>query len=305
MQGADVAAIAEATGAGRPREDHALKGVALVALAVLFFAFADVLTKHLTMLYAVPLVVALRNLVNLGLLAAVLGPKHGPGLWRTERTGLVMLRGLCLAVGSLTMGLALRTMPVGETIAIVYLSPFVVMMVAVPLLGEKVSAAGWIGAAFGFVGVLIIVRPGGGLDPMGVTYSLINAGAAAAYTLLTKVLARTETMVAMLFHTALVGLVIFGVMALWTPGGPLPTASDMGLVVALGVLATAGHFLFTAAYREAPASLLAPVNYLHLVWGGILGWLVFGHLPDGLSMVGMAMVALAGMAVALRAHLAR
>ena len=71
------------------------------------------------------------------------------------------------------------------------------------------------------------------------------------------------------------------------------------------MLATAGHFLFTAAYREAPASLLAPVNYLHLVWAGILGWLVFGHMPDGMTLFGMALVAGAGVAVALRAQFAR
>lgn len=280
---------------------HALKGVLLVVAAVFMFALADVATKYLTMLYAVPLVVALRYLVNLGLLVAVLGPKHGRGLWRTRRTGLVVLRGLCLAVGSLTMGLALRTMPVGETIAIVYLSPFAVMLLAGPLLGEKVSLFGWIGASIGFLGVLLIVRPGGGLDPLGVTYSLINAAAATMYHLLTRILSRTESTAAMLVITALVGVVVFGVLLLWTPLGPLPGTGDLGLVLLLGVLATLGHFLFTAAYREAPASLLAPVNYLHLVWGGVLGWIFFGHLPDGWSAAGMLLVAAAGMAIALRA----
>lgn len=286
-------------------DGHALKGVLLVVAAVFMFALADVATKHLTMLYAVPLVVALRYLVNLVLLVAVLGPKHGRGLWRTQRTALVVLRGLCLAVGSLTMGLALRTMPVGETIAIVYLSPFAVMLLAGPLLGEKVSLFGWIGAGFGFLGVLLIVRPGGGLDPMGVTYSLINAAAATMYHLLTRILSRTESTAAMLVNTALVGTVVFCAMLLWTPIGPLPGAGDLGLVLLLGVLATMGHFLFTAAYREAPASLLAPVNYLHLVWGGVLGWLFFSHVPDTLGLTGIALVALSGIGLALWAHVSR
>ena len=76
---------------------------------------------------------------------------------------LVFLRGLCLALASLTMGLALRLMPVGETVAIVYLSPFAVMLLAIPLLGERVGPLGWTCAAVGFLGVLLIVRPGGGL----------------------------------------------------------------------------------------------------------------------------------------------
>ena len=201
------------------------------------------------------------------------------------------------------MGWALQLMPVGETVAIIYLSPFAVMLLASPLLGEKVSTVGWAGAAFGFVGVLLIARPGGNLDPTGVFFALLNAGLATAYHLLTRLLSRRETMASMLFHTAWVGALIFCALAIPELGGFAPSAVDVGLMIILGGLATAGHFLFTAAYREAPASLLAPVNYLHLVWAGGLGWLVFGHLPDGWALAGMALVAGAGAAVALNSHL--
>lgn len=109
----------------------------------------------------------------------------------------------------------------------------------------------------------------------------------------------------MLFHTAWVGCVVFGAMLLWSWDGVVPTPTDRALLGGLGVLSTLGHFLFTAAYRLGPASLLAPVNYMHLVWAGGLGWLVFGHLPDGPSLVGMALIAGAGAAVALRSHRAR
>ena len=136
-------------------------------------------------------------------------------------------------------------------------------------------------------------------------FALINAGLSAGYHLLSRVLARTETTIAMLFHTALVGTVIFGVMLLWTGLGPMPSGFDWLLLLALGALATLGHFLFTAAYREAPASLLAPVNYMHLVWAGILGWLVFNHVPDALTLTGMALVAMAGVGVAVRAQFAK
>lgn len=282
-----------------------VKGVVLVTLAVMLFALADVLTKHLSMLYAVPLVVALRYLVNLAMLAAFLGPRHGRALWTTRRTGLVVLRGSCLAVASLTMGIALRYMPVGETVAIIYIAPILVMIIAATGLGEKVSLAGWIGAVLGFLGVLLIMRPGAGLDPVGVAFALINAVFAAGYHLLTRFLAKTETTIALLFTTALVGTVVFGALLLWTGLGPLPVGWDLVFLLALGTLATVGHFLFTAAYREAPASLLAPVNYMHLVWAGILGWLVFNHAPDVISIAGMALVAVAGIAVALRAGFSR
>lgn len=288
-----------------PHSGTPIKGVALVTLAVMLFAVADVITKHLTMLYAVPLVVFLRYLVNLGLLVVALAPQHGRALWKTQRSGLVLLRSGCLAAASLTMGIALRYMPVGETVAIIYIAPILVMIAASLLLGEKVSLAGWLGAALGFAGVLMIMRPGAGLDPVGVGFALFNAVVGAAYHLLSRVLARTETTVAMLCNTALVGTVVFGAMLLWTGLGTLPVGIDLLYLLILGALATVGHFLFTAAYREAPASLLAPVNYMHLVWAGILGWFVFNHAPDLISMSGMALVAVAGVAVALRTHFAK
>ena len=286
-------------------EPRILRGVMLVMAAVLAFAFADVLTKHLTTAYAVALVVAGRYIINLGLLGALYAPRHGAAIWQTQRTGLVILRGSCLTLASLTMGLALRTMPLGETITIIYLSPFAVMLLAGPVLGEKVSVAGWIGALIAFAGVVLILRPGGHLDPVGVALSLVNAGLATGYSLLTRVLARTETMMAMLLYTALVGVVVFVGLLPFTGIGTLPGLVDSGLIVLLGGLATLGHFLFTAAYREAPASVLAPVNYFHLVWGAILGWLVFDHLPDRISLFGMGLVVLAGMAVAVQARWAR
>ncbi|MBC7738122.1 MAG: DMT family transporter [Candidatus Saccharibacteria bacterium] len=280
----------------------AIKGVGLVVAATLLFAAADVLGKVLIASYSVPLIMAMRYVVNVGLLGLALGPLQGTALWQTHRLFWVVVRGLCLAAASLTMGLALRVMPVGETVAIVYLAPILVMLLAGLVLGETVPLAGWIGAAVGFAGVLVIVRPGAGLDPWGVTLCLINAGLGTAYHLLTKVLGRTETMAAMLFYTALSGAVVF-----WTMVGVggvqvWPGWRDLALMGLLGALATVGHFLFTAAYREAPASLLAPVNYLHLVWAATLGAVVFGHVPDGITLAGMAMVAGAGVAVALRAQ---
>jgi drug/metabolite transporter (DMT)-like permease len=284
-----------------------LKGILLVVLATLVFAMADVLTKHLASLYAIALVVAGRYLVNLGLLAAFLGPAQGKRLWRTNRTVLVVGRGLALAAASLTMGLALRLMPVGETVAIIYIAPFLVLALSQPLLGEKAARADWIGAAFGFAGVLMIVRPGSGLDPLGVALALVNAGCATAYHLLTRILTRTETNSALMFHTALTGAVVFCALLAWSGSsgsgiGTLPGPIDIALIAALGLLATLGHYLFTAAYREAPATQLAPINYLHLVWAGLFGWLFFAHVPDLVTLAGMALVAGAGAAVALRAR---
>ncbi len=279
-----------------------MKGVVLVMGAALLFAMADVTTKHLAQTFNVALIVALRYAVNLALLLVFLAPRHGRALFRTERAWLVILRGVFLAFASLTMGMALTLMPVAETVAIIYIAPILVMLLSVPLLKEKVGPAGWIGAAAGFAGVLLIVRPGSGLVPLGVALAMANACASAAYHLTTRSLARTESAMAMMVWTAMVGTAIFGATLPWSLTGPVPTWGDAGLLLGLGALMTGGHYLFTLAYREARASVLAPVNYLHLVWAAALGWLVFRQAPDAWGMAGMAMVVAAGLAVAVRAR---
>jgi drug/metabolite transporter (DMT)-like permease len=283
-------------GEGRP-----LRGVVLVVAATFLFALADTLGKHLVLTYAATLVLAARYSVNLALVATVMGPRHGIRLWHTNRTGLVVLRGLCLALASITMLLALRRMPVAETVAIIYVAPVMVMLAAGPVLGEKIGPTGWISAGLGFAGVLLIARPGSGLDPLGVALAVVNAGLATGYTLLTRVLSRTESTMALMFHSALTGAAVFVCVVLALGTGPLPGTVDAGLMLALGALATAGHLMFTSAYREAPASTLAPVNYMHIAFATILGALVFGQIPDPPGFAGMAAIATAGLLSAWRA----
>ncbi len=282
-------------------EGNPLRGVALVVAATFLFASADTLGKYLAMLYAATMILAVRYAVNLVLVAVVMGPRHGAALWRTRRPALVVTRGLCLALASISMLVALRLMPVAETVAIIYITPVLVMLVSGTVLGEKVSALGWLCAAMGFAGVLLIARPGSGLDPLGVALALGNALLATAYHILTRVLTRTETTMAMMFHTALVGAIVFVSLTLVLQTETLPTAFDAGMMVALGTLATLGHLLFTSAYREAPASTLAPVNYMHIAFATVLGWLVFTQIPDALGFTGMALIAAAGLLAAWRA----
>lgn len=279
---------------GRP-----LLGVVLVALAVLCFAISDVVTKYLTQSYPVPLVAAGRYVSGAVLLLVILGPRIKGQLWQTNRTGLVLVRAMVLAGATLTLGFALRLMPVGETVAIVYLSPIAVLALAGPILGEKVPSLGWVAGGMGFVGVLLILRPGGGLDPVGVIWTLVNVGFATAYHLMSRSLSRTETPIAMLFYVTVLGAVLFTMMSLTDLPSEMPKPFDIAAFVMLGVLATLGHFLLTAAYREAPAPTLAPVNYFHLAWAALLGWLVFGHLPGLVTALGMVLVVVAGAVMAM------
>lgn len=277
-----------------------LRGALLLVAGLFFFACMDTAIKYLAEHYNVPLIVAVRYIVTLLLMTVLLAPTHGRKLVETERSGLVLIRSLCLASTSLLVGLALQRMPVAETTSINFLAPLLIVLVARPILGERIGRVGWIAAFSGFAGVLMIVRPGSGLDPLGVIFVLSAVGANVAYQMLSRVLASSERTIALLFHTALIGSLCFGLALPWFWQGRAPQAWELLLFLSLGVLGGLGHFLFTAAYRHAPASMLAPMTYIQLLWAGLLGWLVFGHLPDGLSIIGMAVIAASGLVSALK-----
>jgi drug/metabolite transporter (DMT)-like permease len=122
---------------------------------------------------------------------------------------------------------------------------------------------------------------------------------------MTRVLSRTETNMALLFHVTLTGAVILGALSLPQLPALELEAGDVWAVIGLGLASTLGHFLFTAAYREAPPSLLGPITYMHLVWAAGLGWVVFAHVPDAVTVCGIVLVAAAGAGTAWHAHRSR
>lgn len=278
-----------------------LGGVALFMLGIFLLACTDSITKYLVALYPVLMVVALRYIGQLALMV-LLAPSHGRSMIQTRRTGLVLFRAACLAAASLSLTLALQRMPVAETSAILFLFPILVVLLGGTVLREQVDKSGWLAAIAGFIGVLLIARPGSGLDAAGVVFALLSAVFNAIYHLLSRVLARTENTMALMFYTGLVGSVCFGSVLPWFWPEVLPPFTHLALFCCTGLLAGAGHFLFTAAHRQSPASALAPMLYVHLIWAALFGLLVFHHVPDRLSILGMLIIAMAGVSVALKSR---
>ncbi len=285
-----------------PLTHQPLRGLALIVGATALFAYSDTVSKHLVTEYNVPLVAAIRYITHLLLMLAVVAPLQGKQMVRTQRTGLVVIRAICLTCGTLMMGLALQRMPLAETTAILYIAPVLVIILSGPLLKEKVGPGAWIAVVLGFAGVMLIVRPGAGLDPWGVVFALANVAMAVAYNMMSRSLAHTERTMALLFYAALVGSIIFGITLPWSLHGAVPTGLEIAMFISLGVAALLGHYLFTQSYRYAPVALLAPMNYLHLLWAVLAGWIVFQHDPGAIALVGMLLVALAGIVSAAMAR---
>jgi drug/metabolite transporter (DMT)-like permease len=274
-------------------------GIALMIAAVFLFALSDVLTKDLSTRFPVPFVQAVRYGVSLVLVVILLAPRMRRRLWTTGRPVAAILRAGLLVLASLTLGFALRLMPVGETIALIFLAPFLVMLLSAPVLGETVRRAQWAGATIGFIGILLVVRPGSGLNPVGVAFGLLNALIATAFILSTRILTRTERAETLLFYVCLVGTGAFCVMALPFWPDTVPAPIDLGAMALLGAFSMAGHYLFSLAFREAPPALLGPVNYVHVVFAALLGWIFYSHVPEAITLFGMVLVVAGGAVAAL------
>ncbi|HRO61935.1 MAG TPA: DMT family transporter, partial [Burkholderiaceae bacterium] len=227
----------------------------------------------------------------------------GAALWRTKRPGMHLLRGLSLAGFTLFFFTALGRLPQADATAINFIAPFAVMLLAGPLLGERVGWPRWMGAALGFVGMLLVVRPGANLDPIGVFFVLLTVVCNVAFQLLTRALAITENALAMIFLGSLVGIAVsLAVLPLQEAWGGWPESLDarqIALLASLGVTGIVSQWFWVRAYYWSSASFIAPLIFLQIVWSTLAGWGFFGQLPGTLSLVGMAVIGISGAAVTL------
>lgn len=277
------------------RRPHALAGIALVIGAGACFAALDTTTKVVSA--AVPLLMALwfRYFFQAAATTAIVLPLRGWPVWRTRRPGWHVLRGLLLLTSSFLAFASLRYLPVGEFTAIVMIAPLAVTLLAAWLLKEQVSLLRWLLVAGGFLGTLIIIRPGGASFGWSSLLPLALVASNACFQVLTSKLARTEDPVTMHLYTGWTGTLVSALALpfVWV------TLSDPWLWAALcfmGLTATVGHFMLILAFYRAPAATLAPYLYSQIGFAMLGGFLVFSHVPDHLSLAGIVMIALCGAA---------
>ena len=211
---------------------------------------------------------------------------------------LQTLRGVLLIVDIWMFATAIRTVPLAELQAITLVYPLIVTVLAIPLLGERVGVFRLVAVAAGFIGALIILRPGGLPVDAGVLFALGSSFAYAIYITLTRMVSRRDPTATSMVYVGIVGLALstgVGVF-FWTP----LDLTAMLLVLVVMVTMCTGHGLMMKALSLAPASVLQPFNYLALLWGITLSFVVFGHLIDPISLFGAAVIAAAGLVVMAR-----
>ena len=272
-----------------------LTGIGLMCGAVALFAALDTIAKYLGGHMDTLQVVAMRFVSAFFIALIFSNPLTRPGLLKTARPGLQFVRGLLLISTTIFNFLAFRYLQLDEALAILFSTPFLVAILAGPLLGEWVGWRRWTAICAGFVGVLVVIRPGlsGGMQ----WAALLSVGAAifyAAYGIATRIVSRNDSSETTLFYGNLVGVVIMAPLLALVWSAP-PSLFDLGLLVAMGALGSGGHYLLIAAHRRAPASVLSPFIYTQLVWATTLGFLVFGHVPTQWTLIGGAIVVGSGL----------
>ncbi len=282
--------------------DNPLRGIALSASACAVFAVADVTSKFLSTGMPIIEIQWIRYVLFLGMAATLAMHKPGrPG--RTRNPKLQILRGLCVVSSSVLFVYGIREMTMAQATTISFLSPLLITVLSIPLLGEIVGLRRWAAVVVGMAGMLIIVRPGtSGFQPAALFGVASSSCWALALIITRKISASDEPRITILW-SALIGGVVLTILlpfeATW------PTPSQFALCLMLGVLSSAGQWMVVLAHRLAPASLLAPISYTQLPWVTIGGYIVFDNLPDRWTLVGASIIITSGLYTAHRERIRR
>jgi drug/metabolite transporter (DMT)-like permease len=285
------------------RADRPFKGIALILASTVFLGASDVTAKYLSASLPSIEIAWIRFLV----FALIMSPAMLPGsplfALRTERRGLHLLRGAALLGSSLFFISGLRYLPIAEASATGFVSPLFVTALSIIFLGEKVGLRRWIATALGLLGVIIILRPGTGAFHPAAFFPLVSALAWACTLIMTRMLSGSERAVTTMTYSSIAGVCILSTLVpfVWVA----PTWHDILFGVFIGVASTAGQWIVVLAFRYADASVLAPFSYTQLLWVSILGFLVFGEVPDIWTITGAAFIVASGLYTAHRERVRR
>ena len=289
-------------------------GILFLIAGIAVFAVQDLILKLLSGTYPLHQAMVFRSLTAVPFLLILVKMNGGlatlvtPGLPRMIRRGFIMF----LAYTSYY--LALAALPLATTVALYFAAPLFITLLSVLILNEKVSILRWLAVGAGFVGVVIMVRPGSALFDWAAPLAVISGLTYGISMVSARRMGMAETAAALAFWgnavfllCALILSIIFGSgafdaaghksIAFMTRGWVWPTGFDVGLMMTCGVIASAGLTLLTQAYRISQSSVVAPFEYTALIWGVLFGWFFWSDWPDSTGWIGIAIIVGAGLSV--------
>ncbi len=275
-----------------------LRGIALMVLALLILplmdGFAKVLGGHMSV---IQIVWARVVFSTLAILPVVLF-RGAARWWWPHNFGFQVARSILLLISTGMFFAALKHLPLADTLAIFFVMPLILTALSPLVLKEPVDAPTWAAVAVGFIGTLIIIRPGFQEVNVGTLAALTSGFMIALYMLLTRKIAGATDAIVTNLHTSLAGAVIASVAVpfVWVE----PTAHDWALMIGIGVIAAIGHYFIIRAYDFAPAPVLAPLAYSEIIGATAVGYFLFGQLPDRYTVLGVLILIGSAIYISLR-----
>jgi drug/metabolite transporter (DMT)-like permease len=285
------------------RADHPFKGIALILTSTIFLGTSDVTAKYLSATLPSIEITWIRFVT----FALIMVPAMVPGsplfALQTGRLSLHLLRGLTILGSSLFFISGLRFLPIAEASATGFVAPLLVTALSIVFLSEKVGLRRWIATGVGLIGVIIILRPGTGAFHPAAFFPLVSALCWACTLIITRMMSGTERAITVMAYSSIVGLVMLSALvpSVWVA----PSWHDIAFGIFIGVASTLGQWIVVLAFRYADASVLAPFSYTQLLWVSILGFLIFGEVPDVWTVTGTAFIVASGLYTAHRERVRR
>ena len=267
-------------------------GIVLILVTLLLFVAMDTLVKDLVRRNPPPVLIWLRFLVHMLVAAAIMlaVPRFRPFV-RSKAPARQLVRSALLLMTTTTFFFGLMYLKLADLVILTQAAPLMVVALSVVLLGEKVGPRRWAGVLVGFAGVVIILKPGFGFEWASL-FGIASAVIYAVYQIMTRSLSGADHTMTTFFYTASVGAVVMAAVApfFWQT----PMLTDALLFLLPGIFGGTGHLLLIMAFARSEASLLAPYFYTVIVWATLLGWAVFGEVPDIFTFAGAGLIVAAG-----------
>ncbi|MEP9372442.1 DMT family transporter [Mesorhizobium sp. KR1-2] len=276
--------------------------ILLVFCAGFLFSCLDSSAKYLVLSgMAAPFISWVRFAVHVVLVLLLFRSWANPGMFRVKSLPRQVLRGIFLFGSTIFNFAALKTLQLAETTSIYFFAPMVITALAGPLLGEWAGWRRWMAILAGFVGVLVITRPGVAAFQIGHLYAIASTISYCLYVIMTRHMGATETAESLIFYSALAPVVLMFPVVPFTASLP-PDAFHWMILLLLGFFGGFGHWLLIKAYKQATTTALAPYPYLQMVWMIGFGYMIFGQLPDGWTLAGAGIIVASGLYIVHREH---
>ena len=282
--------------------NHTVRGIAFMCLAVTLFPFLNATVKYLGAEYSIQQVIWLRYLGHFGLMLLIFLPFHGLTLFRTRNLGVQLVRSLLLLGSTGCYFIALSYLPLTTAASISFTSPFIVTALSVLFLGEKVGPRRWSAIVVGFIGALIIIRPGGASFHGAELLVVCSATFYSIYQIMTRRLAGQDSPATTITYTAIFGALLTSLLGpfYWVTPAAATAPLDWTLFAAMGLFGGLGHLFVVKAFQWAEVSAVSPLAYGQLVGAVLLGFFIFGEFPDPWTWLGSAIIVACGVYITYR-----